>query len=131
MELRVACPPDCLPDPVILAAAGARRADLRGPARGGGGAPPPSTPTCGSRWARRTRASVTASTLRDYRVTSELMRLARHDAVFLHCLPAHRGEEVDAAVIDGPASLVWRQAANRLPTEQALLYALVTGNWEV
>ena len=59
------------------------------------------------------------------------MRLARHDAVFLHCLPAHRGEEVEAAVIDGPASLVWQQGANRLPTEQALLYALVTGNWEV
>ena len=58
------------------------------------------------------------------------MALARHDAVFLHCLPARRGEEVDAAVIDGPASLVWRQAANRLPTEQALLYAIVTGDWE-
>jgi ornithine carbamoyltransferase len=64
-------------------------------------------------------------------VTTELMALAAPDAVFLHCLPAHRGEEVDAAVIDGPASLVWRQAANRLPTEQALLYALATGNWEV
>jgi ornithine carbamoyltransferase len=65
-----------------------------------------------------------------YRVTEELMSLARHDAVFLHCLPARRGEEVDAAVIDGPASLVWEQAANCLPTAQALLYALVTGDWE-
>ena len=64
-------------------------------------------------------------------MTPELMAPARHDAVFLHCLPAHRGEEVDAAVIDGPASLVWQQAANRLPTEQALLHALVTGDWEV
>ena len=68
--------------------------------------------------------------LEPYRVTPELMRLAAHDAVFLHCLPAHRGEEVDAAVIDGPQSLVWRQAANRLPTEQALLHTLVTGDWE-
>ena len=58
------------------------------------------------------------------------MALAAPDAVFLHCLPAHRGEEVDAAVIDGPQSLVWEQAANRLPTEQALLHALVTGEWE-
>ena len=69
--------------------------------------------------------------LEPYRVTPELMALAAPDAVFLHCLPAHRGEEVDAAVIDGPRSLVWEQAANRLPTEQALLHALVTGEWEV
>jgi ornithine carbamoyltransferase len=77
-------------------------------------------------WAKQRRAM-----LAGYRVTPELMALARPDAVFMHCLPAHRGEEVDSAVIDGPASQVWRQAANRLPAEQALLYALVTGNWEV
>ena len=65
-----------------------------------------------------------------YRVTPDLMALAEPEAVFLHCLPAHRGEEVTADVIDGPASLVWQQAANRLPTEQALLYALTTGYWE-
>ena len=53
------------------------------------------------------------------------MALAADDAVFLHCLPAHRGEEVAADVIDGPRSAVWQQAANRLPTEQAVLYALV------
>jgi ornithine carbamoyltransferase len=69
--------------------------------------------------------------LAEYRVTSELMRLARHDAVFLHCLPAHRGLEVSAEVIDGPRSIVFEQAANRLPTEQALLHALITGDWEV
>jgi ornithine carbamoyltransferase len=67
--------------------------------------------------------------LAPYQVTTELMRRAKVDAIFLHCLPAHRGEEVTADVIDGPRSLVWQQAANRLPTEQALLYALVTGSW--
>jgi ornithine carbamoyltransferase len=67
--------------------------------------------------------------LAPYRVTAELMAAADPDAVFMHCLPAHRGEEVAAEVIDGPASVVWRQAANRLPTEQALVYALVTGRW--
>jgi ornithine carbamoyltransferase len=77
-------------------------------------------------WAKQRRAM-----LADYRVTPELMALARPDAIFMHCLPAHRGEEVDAAVIDGPASEVWHQAGNRLPTEQALLYALLTGDWEV
>ena len=58
------------------------------------------------------------------------MAEASADAIFLHCLPAHRGEEVTAGVIDGPASAVWEQAANRLPTEQAALRALVTGRWE-
>jgi ornithine carbamoyltransferase len=67
--------------------------------------------------------------LRPYQVNAELMQAARTDAVFMHCLPAHRGEEVTADVIDGHQSAVWQQAANRLPTEQALIYALVTGDW--
>jgi ornithine carbamoyltransferase len=58
------------------------------------------------------------------------MGLAARSAVFMHCLPAHRGSEVQAEVIDGPRSVVWSQAANRMPTEQALLYALITGDWE-
>jgi ornithine carbamoyltransferase len=49
-------------------------------------------------------------------------------AIFLHCLPARRGQEVTEGVIDGPASRVWRQAANRLYADTALLYALVTGD---
>jgi ornithine carbamoyltransferase len=69
--------------------------------------------------------------LEDFRVTPGLMGLAAPDAIFLHCLPAHRGEEVATAVIDGAHSAVWQQAANRLPTEQAALYALTTGDWEV
>ena len=68
--------------------------------------------------------------LRPYQVNAKLLERARPRAVFMHCLPAHRGEEVTAAVIDGPASIVWQQAANRLPTEQALIYLLVTGNWK-
>ena len=67
--------------------------------------------------------------LAPYQVTSALMAAAAPDAVFMHCLPAHREEEVTADVIDGPASVVWRQAANRLPTEQAIVYALITGGW--
>ena len=62
-----------------------------------------------------------------YQVNAELMRLANPDAIFLHCLPAHRGEEVSAEVFDGPQSRVFEQAANRLPTEQAVLFALITG----
>ena len=67
--------------------------------------------------------------LRAYQVDEELFALARPDAIFLHCLPAHRGQEVTAAVIDGPRSAVWRQAKNRESTEEALLYALASGDW--
>jgi ornithine carbamoyltransferase len=58
---------------------------------------------------------------RPYQVNNELMSLAAPGAVFLHCLPAHRGEEVAAEVIDGPASLVWAEAANRLRAMRGLL----------
>lgn len=71
--------------------------------------------------------------LTPYRVTPQLMAKAAPHAVFLHCLPAHRGEEVSAEVLDGPKSIVFDQAENRLHTGQAVLYALLTGlvkGWE-
>jgi ornithine carbamoyltransferase len=60
-----------------------------------------------------------------FQVDEALMAKASPGAVFMHCLPAHRGQEVTAAVIDGPASVVFAQAANRLPTEQAVLATLI------
>jgi ornithine carbamoyltransferase len=66
-----------------------------------------------------------------YRVTCDLMSLAAVDAVFMHSLPARRGHEVSADVLDGPSSGVWEQVANLVAVEQALLRALVTGDWEV
>jgi ornithine carbamoyltransferase len=65
-----------------------------------------------------------------YTVTPALMDEADPGAIFLHCLPAHRGEEVTDEVIDGPSSRVWPQAENRMHTEAALLYALLTGDLE-
>jgi ornithine carbamoyltransferase len=62
-----------------------------------------------------------------YQVDRELMDAAGDQARFLHCLPAHRGEEVSAEVIDGPASLVWEQAANRMHAVRALLADLTGG----
>ena len=61
----------------------------------------------------------------NYRVTAEVFAMASPDAVFLHCLPAHRGEEVDASVIDSPASAVFDQAENRLHAQKALLLTLL------
>jgi ornithine carbamoyltransferase len=63
--------------------------------------------------------------LAPYQVTTDVMAAASRDAIFMHCLPAHRGEEVTAEVIDGPRSVVFQQAANRLPTEQALIHMLI------
>jgi ornithine carbamoyltransferase len=60
-----------------------------------------------------------------FQVNEELMGLAAEDAIFLHCLPAHRGEEVSAGVIDGPRSRVFDQAENRLHAQKALLYLLL------
>ena len=57
----------------------------------------------------------------DFEVTEELMALASSDALFMHCLPAHRGEEVSAAVLDAPHSIVWEQAENRMHSQKALL----------
>lgn len=65
--------------------------------------------------------------LSSFAVTSELMRLTTKDSIFMHCLPAHRGEEVAADVIDGEKSVVWRQAFHRRTTIQSLLYHLTRG----
>jgi ornithine carbamoyltransferase len=67
--------------------------------------------------------------LAPYQVDAALMARAKPNAVFMHCLPAHRGEEVTAEVIDGPGSIVWAQAANRMPIEQAIVYLLISGRW--
>jgi ornithine carbamoyltransferase len=66
--------------------------------------------------------------LSDYAVTNDLMKLTVTDSIFMHCLPAHRGEEVAAEVIDGEKSVVWRQAFHRRTTIQALLYHLIKGD---
>ena len=63
----------------------------------------------------------------DWRVDAEMMRVAKPDALFMHCLPAHRGEEVDADVIDGPQSVVWEEAENRMHAQKALMEFLLLG----
>ncbi len=68
--------------------------------------------------------------LRPYQVDPKLMAHAAPDAIFQHCLPAHRGEEVAAEVIDGPRSVVWEEAENRLHTQKALMEFLLLGRVE-
>jgi len=65
--------------------------------------------------------------LAPFAVTDSLMSLTASDSIFMHCLPAHRGEEVAASVIDGPKSVIWREAYHRRTTIQALLYHLTRG----
>ena len=67
----------------------------------------------------------------DWQVDAEMMRQAKPDALFMHCLPAHRGEEVAAEVIDGAQSVVWDEAENRLHAQKALLEYVVCGRVDV
>jgi ornithine carbamoyltransferase len=63
----------------------------------------------------------------DWRVDNEMLAVAQPDVLFMHCLPAHRGEEVDADVIDGPHSVVWEEAENRMHVQKALMEFLLLG----
>jgi len=63
----------------------------------------------------------------DWRVDNEMLAVAQSDVLFMHCLPAHRGEEVDADVIDGPHSVVWEEAENRMHVQKALMEFLLLG----
>ena len=74
----------------------------------------PSTQTCGRVWDKNPRPGCETAYFRTFQVNSELFALAKRDAIFLHCLPAHRGDEVTADVIDSSRSVVFQQAENRL-----------------
>jgi ornithine carbamoyltransferase len=135
MDVAVAAPADLAPDPAVVERAAMLARDNGGsilitedPVEAAAGASVVYTDVWVS-MGDETQAEAHVEKLRPYQVNDELMQAARADAVFMHCLPAHRGEEVTAEVIDGHRSAVWQQAANRLPTEQALIYALVTGDW--
>ncbi|CAA9532458.1 MAG: Ornithine carbamoyltransferase [uncultured Thermoleophilia bacterium] len=129
--LRIACPAGHAPDPAILAAGQARAADAGGqvvlldePREAVAGVQAVYTDVFVS-MGEEDRRQEKLATLAPYRVTTELFELAAADAVFLHCLPAHRGEEVDDEVLEGPRSAVWDQAENRLHTAAALLVTLL------
>jgi ornithine carbamoyltransferase len=129
LDVTIACPPDYRPDKQVLEAARRLGAELtvthdpESAIRGADAVYADVWASMGEESEREARADALAP----FQITEELMALAKPGAIFLHCLPAKRGEEVEAAVIDGPSSAVWQQSANRLPTEQALLLALTGG----
>jgi ornithine carbamoyltransferase len=63
-----------------------------------------------------------------YQVNSELMSVAASDALYMHCLPAHRGEEISAQLMDAPDSIIWEEAENRLHAQKALMETLILAN---
>ena len=133
-ELRVATPPGYEPSPDIVAAARQRATTTGGaiillhdPAEAAFGAEAVYADVWTS-MGKEAEGETRRAAFAGFTVDAALMAHASRAAIFLHCLPAHRGEEVPDEVIDGPASRVWPQAANRLHTETALIYALITGD---
>ena len=125
-RLRIACPADFAPDPAALARAGDAAAVVDTPQAAAAGADAVVTDVWASMGQESEQAARNAA-FRGYQVDAALMAQADDEAVFMHCLPAHRGEEVAAEVIDGPQSVVWREAENRLHAQKALLELLLLG----
>ena len=69
---------------------------------------------------------VRMAALHEYQINSELLKVAREDALVMHCLPAHRGEEITEEVLEGPQSVVWDEAENRLHTQKAIMALLMS-----
>lgn len=131
MHVRVASPVEYAPREDVVADADSRAAQTGGsvalytdPNEAAAGADIIVTDT----WVSMGKENEKLQRLRDltpYKVSQELMSLAKDDAIFIHCLPADRGYEVDAEVIDGPQSVVWDEAENRLHAQKALLVWLL------
>jgi ornithine carbamoyltransferase len=121
-DLTLACPEGYDPDPAILARAQshANVKVVRDPAEAASGADVVNTDVWASMGQEQEQA-IREKAFKGYIVDDALMSRAQQDAIFLHCLPAHRGEEVSASVIDGPQSVVWDEAENRLHIQKAIM----------
>jgi ornithine carbamoyltransferase len=122
--LRIACPKGYDPNPQVLTAATDRVELVRRPVEAARDADLVVTDV----WASMGQEQEQAKRVRDfgkYQVNAEVMAQARKDALFMHCLPAHRGEEVAEEVLEGPQSIVWEEAENRLHAQKALMEFLL------
>jgi ornithine carbamoyltransferase len=127
-ELRLACPEGYDPDQTLLRRAqrAARVTVVRDPREAVAGAHVVNTDVWAS-MGQEEEQTTREMAFTSYTVDAALMQLAAPDAIFLHCLPAHRGEEVTSEVIEGPQSRVWDEAENRLHIQKALMAVLMGG----
>jgi len=125
-QLRVCCPPGYEPDADLVAAADARVEILHDPQQAVQGAELITTDV----WASMGQEDEQAKRERDFtgfQVTEALLDRAADSALFLHCLPAHRGEEISTTLLDDPRAVVWQEAGNRLHAQKALIEFLLLG----
>ena len=125
-ELRIACPPGFEPEPAWLR-----------PTRPGQDRARPAAPRHGADlvvtdvWAsmgQEERTTAAGRAFAPYQVNDELMSRAASDALYMHCLPAHRGEEISAELMDAPDTVIWDEAENRLHAQKALMETLLLAN---
>jgi len=127
LRLRLACPEGYDPDPEIVAQARARGADIlltREPDEAASGATVINTDVWAS-MGQEDEAKGRAEAFAGFTVDGRLMSLAAREAIVLHCLPAHRGEEISDEVMEGPQSAIWDEAENRLHMQKAIMEALL------
>ena len=127
-ELRLACPEGYDPDPVLLARAQkqVKVTLVRDPHEAADGATVVTTDVWAS-MGQEAEHALRVQAFRGFMVDDAVMQRAKRDAIFLHCLPAHRGEEVSVSVIDGAQSRVWDEAENRLHIQKAIMAVLLGG----
>ncbi|WP_427500718.1 ornithine carbamoyltransferase [Methylomonas sp. MED-D] len=123
-QLNIACPFDYRPNQAIVDAADQRVAFFECPELAAAGADLVVTDVWASMGQEEEQKHREVA-FRDFQVNADVMAAAHADALFMHCLPAHRGEEVSAEVIDGPQSVVFQEAENRLHAQKALLEFLI------
>lgn len=125
-HLNVACPEGYDPDADIVAATAGSVTYFRDPSAAVKGAEVVVTDTWAS-MGQEAEKKIREKAFAGYQVDTDMMQLAAKDAIFMHCLPAYRGLEVSAEVMDGSQSVVWDEAENRLHAQKALLEVLVCG----
>jgi ornithine carbamoyltransferase len=124
-ELRLACPEGYDPDPALLARAGSKARLVRSPREAAAGAAVISTDVWAS-MGQEAESEERRRRFRGYTVDGSLLAIADPRAIVLHCLPAHRGEEISEEVLEGPRSAVFDEAENRLHAQKALLELLLS-----